>query len=193
VDDKDFPEFAAVWIAAHEVYGKTPTGGAVRLCFEALRKYSIGQIKAALSDHVRNSSGGQFPPKPADIVRALEGTKEDKALLAWTKVDKAVRHVGPYRSVSFRDPVIAQVIRDMGGWIRLCECTEDEWPFVRNDFVKRYQGYSGRQMERQTLSGITERDNGAAGIARVEHMTVGDEHEVPMLVVDDNGGSEYEH
>ncbi len=56
----------------------------------------------------------------------LGGSTQDAALAAWSKVDRAVREVGPYQSVAFDDALIHRVLFEMGGWIPLGSKTEDE-------------------------------------------------------------------
>ncbi len=87
---------------------------------------------------------GQFMPKIADIIRMLQGSSQDSALTAWSKVDKAVRQIGPYRSVVFDDALIHVVLHEMGGWSGLSRKTDDEWPFVAREFENRYRGFKSR-------------------------------------------------
>jgi hypothetical protein len=52
-------------------------------------------------------------PKPADIVRNLQGTASDRSLIAWGKLLEAMRRVGAYRSVAFDDGAIHAAVEDM--------------------------------------------------------------------------------
>jgi len=76
--------------------------------------------------HLMNPDTGQFLPKPADIVRMLGGRTLDRALMAWAKVDKAVRQIGTYESVVFDDALIHRVLHEMGGWVGMGQKTENE-------------------------------------------------------------------
>jgi len=60
-------------------------------------------------------------PKPADIIRAIKGNSQTQSLQAWSKVEDAIRLVGPYRSVVFDDLAIHGVLQEMGGWVKLCQ------------------------------------------------------------------------
>ena len=142
--DHEAEEFAVVLTDVYELYGKECSRGIRALWWEALKNFSIAEVRGALSAHVTNPDSGQFLPKPADIRRNLEGSSETRALQAWTKVDQAVRRIGPWESVAFDDPIIHAVLADMGGWTGLGQVTEEEWPFRRNEFVRRYQGYVAR-------------------------------------------------
>lgn len=112
--------------------------------WQALRPYDIAAVRMAFSRHAMNPDGGQFAPKPADVVRMLGGTSQDAALRAWAKVDQAVRHIGPYADVAFDDALIHRVLHDMGGWIAIGMKSESEWPFVAKEFENRYRGYRMR-------------------------------------------------
>jgi hypothetical protein len=105
-------------------------------------------------------------PKIADIVRAIEGSNVDAALLAWAKVEEAVKNVGSYDSVAFDDHIIHAVLADMGGWIETCATSHQQWDFRGNEFAKRYRGYKERSGEfpfPSILIGIFDRENLANG------------------------------
>lgn len=159
--------FAQCLLACAEVYGKQMSEAVSAIYWEALNGFEIAAVESAFWRHLRNADVGQFMPKPADVVRMLQGTSVDSALVAWTKVDKAVRTVGPYASVAFDDPLIHRTLQDMGGWIHLSTKTDDEWPFVANEFRNRYQGYRSRNETPEyppRLFGIAEADNANRGI-----------------------------
>jgi hypothetical protein len=129
----------------HGFYGKpfNPFSGAV--WWESLKAYDFAAVSQAFSRHAVNPDSGQFCPKPADVVRMIGGTSADAALLAWSKVERAIRSVGQYQSVVFDDPLIHRVAEDMGGWVKLCSCpSEDDFVFVAKEFQNRYRGFSMR-------------------------------------------------
>ncbi len=79
--------------------------------------------------------------------KIIDGDINTKSLLAWIEVTKAIREIGHYDSVIFADELIHAVICDLGGWIKLCQHTEKEMPFVQRDFERRYQIYCRRRPE----------------------------------------------
>lgn len=171
----EFPSFAAAWVAAWSMYGKPPVDVAVRFAFDALADYDLADITRALSAHVRDADRGQFTPKPSDIVRLLEGDGETAALRAWSKIEQAVRSVGPYQDVVFDDGRIHAVVEDMGGWIGFGGVTDDEWPFKRNEFVRRYRGERLSTGHPPVLQGIATRDNAARGVTEApQPVLIGD-------------------
>ena len=165
MEGREREELVLVLTDVYELYGKECSRGLHALWWEALKGYSITEVRGALSGHVTNPDSGQFLPKPADIRRNLEGSSETRALQAWTKVDQATRRIGPWESVAFDDPIIHAVLADMGGWTALGQVTEDEWPFKRNEFVRRYQGYVARPPTAfpRALTGYVAEYNGRLG------------------------------
>lgn len=140
----DDANFARLIVATAELYGKRCSPELIALYREALNHYDFAAIKAAISAHALDPDVGQFMPKPADIVRHIDGGKDDRALKAWSRVEKAIRHYGSYVSIVFDDPLIHVVVNDMGGWIRLCATPIEELPFRATEFAKRYRGYVNR-------------------------------------------------
>jgi len=164
--DADKPKFFALMADVLAFYGKDFSVFAGGVWWEAMKPYDLRAVADALNRHCVNPDSGQFAPKPADVVKMLAGSTQDAALVAWSKVDRAVREVGTYRSVAFDDPVIHRVVTDMGGWVPLGATNESEWPFVRNEFVNRYRGYRMRSEVPEYLPvmiGITESANSEAG------------------------------
>ena len=149
--------------AMGEFYGKTFSDIALEMWFNDVKRFSYEEIKRAFSIHRQNPDRGRFMPRPADIIGILEGSHKSNAYLAWTKFIKAVERVGVYQSVRFDDPIIHKVVDDMGGWIFLCEdLTDENRPFVCNDFKSRYQDYKtqGGVFENQPdLIGLHEQEN----------------------------------
>lgn len=159
----------------HALYGKTMRDEVANLWFEALKGYDLETVSAALSRHAVNPDNGQFMPRPADVVKLIEGGSDEVALAAWSKVDRAVRQIGTWESVVFDDPLIHYAIANMGGWIALGHKGEDEWPFVRNQFVTLYRGARMRSFEFPAkLVGIAEAANSSRNVRQAPPRFVGD-------------------
>lgn len=150
----------------HSFYRQDTSAFAFAVWWEAMKPYDLTAVRDAMNRHAVNPDNGQFCPKPADVVKLIRGGTKDAALLAWAKVDQAVRSVGTYRSVCFDDPLINAVLADMGGWIALGQVDEDDLPFRAKEFENRYRGYvlRGPLVDYpRALPGIAERDNAALG------------------------------
>lgn len=141
--DAERPQFYAMLTGLFELYGKKASRELFALYYGALKAYDLSDLSRAANQHALDPDAGQFMPKPADFVRHIEGSKQTRSMRAWTTVDRAIRAVGQYVSVTFDDPIIHRVIEDMGGWVDLCQTpTEKDLEFRRHEFDKRYQGYA---------------------------------------------------
>lgn len=175
--DHDVVPFTTLVSDLHSFYSKDFSAFAGRVWFQALKQYDLTAISEAFSRHCVNPDSGQFMPKPADVVKMLGGTTQDSALVAWTKVDKAVRGVGTGRSVVFDDPLIHRVLHDIGGWVKLGSKEEKDWDFVRNEFVTRYRGYKMRSEVPEyapVMVGTYEHENRKNGFPVDAPMLIGD-------------------
>lgn len=171
--------FAELMIGVGELYGKKLSPQLIEIYWLALARYELAAVEKALNQHAVNPDGGQFMPKPADLIRRLDGGGEGRAGEAWTKVYTAVRLHGGWSSVKFKDPIISAVIMDMGGWVVLCETLQDptaeksNFPFMAREFERRYRAYleTGRAPEVRELTGRADSDN-----LRIGHKPQGPVH-----------------
>lgn len=142
MDKRDEPEFFRHLKGCYELYGKRLSPIAMDLFLESLKPYALMDVCRALSAHVRNTDTGQFPPKPADVLRYLRGDSNSTGNEAWAKVDRAIRCVGHYRSVVFDDPKIHAAIEQLGGWIKVATTDADEYRFLPRRFQALYAGFA---------------------------------------------------
>lgn len=140
----DLTQFAKLWAGMAEMYGKSVSDAVIAMAFAALSRFDLADIRRAINAHVADPVRGQFLAKPADLILHIDGDPESRSLQSWTKVEQAIGRVGPHQSVVFDEPAVMSAIEDMGGWIALCGLTEQEVPFKRQEFVKRYKGYLTR-------------------------------------------------
>ena len=171
--------------ALYRVELSEPVG---RIWWTALQGYEIEAVVAALGRHAVNPDTGQFLPKPADVVKQLEGATQDVALIAWAKVLNGLKQHGTYVSVVFDEPIIHRVIEDLGGWIWLGQQTDKEIPFIEKRFRDAYRAWRQRSALMaypRRLPGVIEHQNGAAGYAGVNVITkfIGDQTKA-MAVLD---------
>ncbi|HOW49035.1 MAG TPA: DUF6475 domain-containing protein [Rubrivivax sp.] len=141
---EDFRRFGLALSACAELYGRTVSEGAMSLWWQALERFDIEAVENAFRQAVESPDSGQFMPKPADLIRRLEGTSSDRSLVAWGKVLDAMQRVGAYRSVVFDDGSIHAAISDMGGWPAVCRTLIDELPFTQKRFCDLHRAYSLR-------------------------------------------------
>ncbi len=186
----DSAEFFSLISNVYAFYRQDYSDFVGQVWWGAMKVFELAAVRDALGRHAANPDAGQFLPKPADVVKMLEGSTQDAALLAWHKVDKAVREVGTYASVAFDDALIHRVVFEMGGWVSLGTKDESEWPFLRNEFVNRYRGYRGRSQVPEyppLLIGIAETTNTRAGFQSQGPVLIGNADAARAVVA---GGSD---
>lgn len=177
------PNFLSFMTGIGQIYGKEINPPLVEIYWQSLSNFDFADVKKAFHAHVTNPDVGQFMPKPADIVRYLEGSTQTQGLRAWAKVDAAISRVGAYESVVFDDPIIHCVIEEMGGWVTLCKLTIDDLKFRAKEFEKRYASYvlnpPGSYPAR--LCGIVEGQRGTQGFELAPPSYVGDKRKAELV------------
>lgn len=170
----DFPEFAGLISDVMAFYKQDVSEFAVSVWWQACANFDLEQVRKALTAHAMDPDRGQFSPKPADIIRALQGTHTDRALLAWQKAYKAISQIGAYQTANLGDPAAHAAIESMGGWPKFCQSQVDELPFLQKRFCDLYRTFSTRGVEDAPLqlAGISSIENGARGFATDESSTL---------------------
>lgn len=145
----DKSKFFETLLGAIEVLGRPAMSTAGQLTwFEALKDYDIDDVVKAFNAEVKNPDRKKFFPDPGDIIRQIEGTSSEKAMIAWNVVSKC--GLSATDTAIFEDPIIHQVITDMGGWISFNDpkkwmkfedgsgYTDQQFAFFRKEFLDRY-------------------------------------------------------
>lgn len=144
MQESDKPKFSTLVTEVLAFYRQDASRFAMSVWWEACKAFDFEQVSKAFNAHAMDPERGQFPPKPADVVRALQGTKTDRSRMAWGKAFDAMQRIGAYRSVVFDDPVIHAAIEDLGGWTKLCRSDLNELSYLEHRFCETYRAYSGR-------------------------------------------------
>lgn len=164
--DTDRVEFAKILAATAEVYNSPISEAATLLYWNVLKVYEMEAVNNAFGKHLNDPDEGSFMPKPANIVKWIEGGGNDRSSLAWAKVLNAISDHGHVHSVRFDDRLIHKAIEDMGGWPLLCSYDYETMEFKRNEFVRLYNAYRVKppmDIPNQ-LEGTVEIDNTAKGL-----------------------------
>lgn len=172
----DFEAFGDLIEQVCAFYEKSCSTFVLDVWWQSLRPYDLAAIRDALGRHSVNPDNGQWMPKPADVVRLIEGSTVDSAMAAWTKVERGMQAVGSYCTVVFDDPLIHAVIADMGGWPALGNKRVEEWPFVAKEFQTRYRGFKGARATPAyppKLVGIADGNNVQRGYAEMNPVLLG--------------------
>lgn len=125
-------------------YGQTPSVFALGVWWQACQAYDLDAVQAAFGRHAMDPERGQWAPKPADLVRQLQGSADDRAAMAWSLVLGACNRIGAYADVAFDDPIIHAVVADLGGWPTLCRTETAALSYTQHRFVTAYRAYAHR-------------------------------------------------
>lgn len=142
--EKDFEGFALLITDALAFYQQDVSSFAMGVWWQACQRYTLQDVSRALTRHATHPDRGQFAPKPADLVRLLDGSITDRAAAAWGKALDAASRVGAYTDVVFDDPAIHAVIEDMGGWPKFCRGDLKDLSYLRHSFAQSYAAYAER-------------------------------------------------
>lgn len=160
--------FAALFTGLADYYKDEVSQASLKIYWEGLKHFDYEAIEQAAWAHTQlPDESGHWMPRVDSLRRMLEGRTSDQGQIAWSKVDRAVRTIGPYWDVAFDDPIIHRVIADMGGWVQINSSDDKNWPFVAKEFVNRYQSFkmTGQQPEHERyLIGMATAHNQAAGL-----------------------------
>ena len=169
MNNADRKSFMEVLISTGELYEKHISDTLLELYFNILKPYSIEAIKGGIAGHIRDKKAGQFFPKPADIIRAVEGLDDVLAMSKWCEVRKAIQSVGAYQSIKFDDPVIMTCIDRMGGWVAVASVLTSEIGYREQEFMTLYSRYSHFPVKDipKHLPGIIEMSNRQFGESEI--------------------------
>lgn len=173
---KDRTRFVTLLTGVHSFYRVDMTDFAVGVWTRALGTYAIEAIERAFDQHAKDPKAGSFMPKPADLIRMLDGTQEDRAAIAWAKVLGAIGSHGSYATVVFDDGAIHAAIADLGGWPQVCAVTLDELPFMSRRFCTAYSAHAAAgSAYPPRLLGVHDLNNAPAGYGSQAPVLIGNE------------------
>lgn len=136
----------------------------VRIYWEALKPFTDVECEIAFNEIFVS---GRYFPKPVDIIEAIRGSSDVRAIKAWMKVESTVKRIGTYDSVKFEDPAIHSCIEAMGGWVALGQVPEVELKWKQREFERLYTIMAGRNGNHpEYLVGRIELENSAVGYNR---------------------------
>jgi len=156
-------KFAKLMLGLGEIYDKQISEFMADIYYDVLKQYDYPAVEQAIRKVIAIHKY-QTLPKPAEIFEFLEYSQDDRALLAWLQVKEAISKAGYYQSVEFADPIISNIIMELGGWMELCCSQKDEMPFIEKRFKDLYRLMEKREIKTPIkLVGFIESKNYARG------------------------------
>lgn len=150
MNDSDKKQFYIALGGVCELYEKEITKSLAQIYFAALKQYSVEDVTAAFAKHTNDSEQGMFMPKPAHIVKQIDGTQKQnddalkgRAEMAHSILLNAVKNTGASRTPKFKDPLITAAIISMGGWPAICAYSQEDLNnWKRKEFIDNYLNYA---------------------------------------------------
>ena len=184
--EDDFDTFSDCWEQACEGIGRAPTAKQIEWAFECLKDKSIEQIKQALVMHAREPKEGQFQPTASNIIKHIEGTKEDRKAQAEAAWRRVLDNMNRNHSAVFDDPAIHYgIMVGFGDWQTVAEfdSAKFECQQMYRSFINAYSNYSA-QPYMPRMVGVFELAS-ATGESRFETHYIGDK--TKALTVEEKG------
>lgn len=139
------------------------TSEQLRLYFLLLQDLENEKFLAGINKLLRNYKYVTFP-SPSQIREFCDDIKnlEEQIFSAKKNLVFGIKKYGAYSSVAFDDPILHLIIRNFGGWKKLCQMKTSELDnFLKFEFDKSYKFFSERKNENipAFFHGITGNEN----------------------------------
>ena len=152
---EDRSRFASAIHGTFEIYSvKQVSEQLMDIWWATLKPYDIADVCRALTQYISDPERGQYPPKPADIVRFFEVSEKQalenlkgQAEMQWLNVMKAISGCGAWRTPKFKDPITAATVNSLGGWPHICSLSKKDLEFMQKRFVSTYTDFERRPLE----------------------------------------------
>lgn len=129
----DRPAFTQLLTDVLGFYGQTTSPFAIGVWWQACQDMDLALIRAAFTSYATDPNRGHFAPKPADLIRVVRGSSDDRALAAWSDLLGQVSSVGSYGAPSIDAPTRSG-LEAIGGWHALCRADETSLTFLHRQF-----------------------------------------------------------
>lgn len=179
----DKNKFTVLMTGLSEMFNKPLSDFLMDMYYDILKDYSYEQVGRAVKSCLKNYKYATLP-KPADILEYIEGSSEDKSLIAWLKAKEAVEKGGYVATIEFDDPIISHCLHSLGGWQWFCDVHKNELPFVEKRFRELYNMYRKRDITKpMKLIGFIENKNSETGYLEAipEPTRIGFEEEIKQI------------
>lgn len=166
--------FASEFTGLCEICDKEQSETLNDVYYETLKNLTDEQFRKAIRRVISTTIYKKLP-MPAEILEAVHGNLDDKAVLALTELQSGIAKYGFYDTVQFSDTVIHMVVDAMGGWEAVSCMTIDDWKFQgKKEFINLYKACAKNPKREypEKLVGYHERHNAFNGIKHVCRLKV---------------------
>lgn len=164
-------------------WGQSVNAFSLNVWWQACESMAFDQVRDAFTQHALDPDRGQFAPKPADLIRQLQGGHQDRAMGAWSKVYEAIKRAGARQSVVFDDAVIHTAVEDIGGWAAICRSEVDELQWLQKRFIEAYVAAArSKRTHPAKLMGEHEAENRLRGYDVAPPVLIGDQEKARAVL-----------
>ena len=136
--------------ALYSFYGAELTEFAGRIWLQSTRDISDEQFDRAIQMHIEDPQRGRWLPKPADIIGAINGDKDEASLIAWGRIIEAARAGGARIGL---DEAASSALRDIGGMAAVQRSDESQNSYLQRRFCDSFKAYSARERREALMIG----------------------------------------
>jgi len=141
MDDNDKIKFGEIMIGLAENFSSTIGDTGLKMRYEALKGFTIEQLKEAAMIILRTRKYTSMPTV-AEFFEALEGDANDIAEIQASLVTSAISRYGSYNPPVFDDPITQDIMSKKINWRDLCASTSKEVNFKMKEFRQLYKSYN---------------------------------------------------
>lgn len=154
MNSQDQNKFKELITVMSETYGEEFTPAKVKLWWNLFKPHSIEVFEQALYTHIACPDAGMFSPKPANLMKFINGTTkeneqlvEDRAEMAWACIELEISRIGSYGTLELEDKQAIAAVKSIGGWRQLCMSTYDQLVWKKKEFMSAYDTYERTPLE----------------------------------------------
>lgn len=154
MNSQDQNKFKELITVMSETYCEEFTPAKVKLWWNLFKPHSIGEFEQALYAHIACADAGMFSPKPANLMKFINGTTkeneqlaEDRAEMAWACIEREISRIGSYGTLELEDKQAIAAVKAIGGWRQLCMSTYDQLVWKKKEFMRAYDTYERTPLE----------------------------------------------
>lgn len=139
-------KFLGVMVGLFKIYNQPPDQLFVKMYWRFLKKYSIEQIKWAVSQYVEFDPKCEFMPRPGQLCKLIREVEQEnlkeQAVNIWADIWDHITRTGNY---CHPDPNVNEAVRRLGGWRNLRNMLENDYQRKCDLFIERYTEIFERQ------------------------------------------------
>ena len=165
MNSEEQDKFKEIIAAISETYKEEFTPAMTKLWWRIFKNQPIEVFERAVYAHISCEDDGMFFPKPANIMRVINGTTKDnerlikdRAEIAWACIEREIARIGGHGGLELEDKQALAAVKAIGGWGRLCSCTYDQLTWKKKELVSAYDTYERTDLAElpSKLPGLTE-------------------------------------